>query len=117
MSFCTFLAQGWNAVALAALVGAAIAVIIEFWAGYQDLAAKWKQLVFLGLCLLFSFVMWLAAGWQGCAGVPDWWTVLLAALEASGIAFGAGTLLHRVVVALGLGYKSPRVGAPTREKR
>lgn len=105
MSFCDFLAQGWNAVALAALVGGIIALVIEYWPGYQDLAGKWKQLVFLGLCLGLGFALWGAARAQGCPDVPDWWTVLVAALEAAGVAFGAGTLLHRLVVALGLGYK------------
>jgi hypothetical protein len=110
MDFCTFLAQGWNAVALAALVGALIAIVIEYWPGYNDLAAKWKQLIFAGLCLGVAFAAWGIAGWQGCPNIPDWWTVLMAALQAAGVAFGAGTLIHRVVVAVGLGAK-PKVQA------
>jgi len=105
MSFCQFLSQGWNAVWLAAAVGALTAVIIEYWPAFQDIPAKWKSVVFLGLCLGLAFIMWGVAGWQGCAGLPDWWTVLMAALEAAGVALGAGTLLHRVVKVLGLGYK------------
>jgi len=50
--------------------------------------------------------MWGVAGWQSCPDLPDWFTVLQAALQAGGLAFGTGTLIHQVVKALGLGYKA-----------
>lgn len=105
MSFCDFLAQGWNAVWLAAAVGTLTAIIIEYWPAFQNIPDKWKQPIFAAMCLALAFSMWGGAGWQGCAGLPDWWLVLQAALEAGGLAFGAGTMIHRLVVALGLGYK------------
>lgn len=107
MSFCAFLAQGWNPVWLAAAVGAVLALIIEYWPAFQNIPARWKPVVFLGCCLALAFAGWGMALWQKCAGVPDWWTVLQAALQAAGLSFGAGTLFHRLVRALGLGYQPP----------
>jgi hypothetical protein len=106
VSFCEFLAQGWNATALAALAGAVIAIIIEYFPAFQDLPPRTRQLVYMGLCVLGGGGMWGIALWQGCPAVPDWWTVVQAIVRAWGIAFGVGTGLHAVIVALGLGYKA-----------
>ncbi len=110
MSFCQFLSQGWSAERLAIIVGVIVAIVIEYWPAYQDLPAKWKQLVFAGICLVWAFASWGIALWQGCPDVPDWWIVLQAVIAAAGLAFGAGTLIHRLIVALGLGYKPKEAG-------
>jgi len=98
MSFCEFLSQGWAAESLAALVGVILAIIIEYWPAYEELPARTKQLVYMGLCVLVGFGTWGVALAYGCPAA-DWWTVLQAVWGA-GMAFFAGTAAHRVHVAL-----------------
>ncbi len=101
--FCEFLAQGWNEAGIGAGLAALVALIIEYFPGFQEWPAKKKQLVYLGICLGLGFGSWGIAMVAGCVELPNWWTVLVAAWQAfrNGIvAFGAGTVVHAIHAAL-----------------
>lgn len=88
MSFCDFLAQAWLGPSLAALAG----VLLSFLQEYLPIApwpAKFKRLLFLGLCVVVCVGAWLLAPVAGCAR-PDWPALIMAILAA----FGAGTVAH-----------------------
>ncbi len=101
--FCDFLSQGWNEVGVGAGLAVIVALIIEYFPGFQEWPAKKKQLVYLAICLAIGFGSWGVAIVAGCVGLPDWWAVLVAAWQAfrNGIvAFGAGTAVHALHAAL-----------------
>ncbi|MFA6134447.1 MAG: hypothetical protein WC869_10585 [Phycisphaerae bacterium] len=101
--FCEFLSQGWNEAGIGAGLAALVAIILEYLPGFGDWPAKKKQLVYLAICLGIGFGSWGAALLAGCVGLPDWWTVLVAAWQAfrnGVVAFGAGTVVHALHAAL-----------------
>jgi len=95
MNFCEFLAQGWGPASLAALVAVALAIVVEYVPAYDALQPRWKQLVYLAICIVIGFGTWGAGIAAGCS-VVDWWTVILAIAGA----FTAGTAVHRVHAAV-----------------
>lgn len=95
MELCEFLSQAWVGDGLAALVAAVIAIIVEYWPAYQDLAPRTKQLVYMALCVVIGAGTWLIAPLVGCPRA-DWWTLVQAIFAA----FFAGTLAHRVHTSL-----------------
>jgi len=90
VEYCEFLLQGWNAEGLALLVGVVIAIVIEYWPAYQSLPPKWKQLAYLGICVLLGFGTWGIALAYGCEAMANWWQVVQAIVGA----FAGGTAAH-----------------------
>jgi hypothetical protein len=79
----------------AVLAGLLISVVAEYWAGFQALDAKYKVLVYFGLCLLATFggtALAVATGaWGAWGDVREtWWPALWQGISASGV----GTLFH-----------------------
>lgn len=78
---------------IAAAIGVVLSLVIEFWPEYEQLEARQKRLVFLGLCFVIPVAATtlgvLTAGWP-LAWEPTFWHAVL----AGGIAFGGGTVAH-----------------------
>ena len=79
---------------ISVVVGVVLSFVVEYWPAYEALEAKWKRLVFFGLCLfvpvlggILSCVSNLAA-WADFAG--HWWPVLVAGWGA----FFSGSMAH-----------------------
>jgi len=89
--------DAWLQAASGPLVSAVVAVLIsfvvEYWPAYDGLAAKYKRLVYFGLCLAVPVA---AAALRGALGYAAWsfdplfWHAIWAGLSAGGI----GTLAH-----------------------
>ena len=93
MTFCDFVVGLQTATCLHGAAGVALSYLVEYWKGYENLAAQLKRLVFLGICLAIPLaaagVGILSCG-QSAAFVDTWWPALVAGLTA----FGAGTVAH-----------------------
>lgn len=77
---------------IAAAAGFVLSMLIEYLPVFQELADKWKQLVFFGLCEAVPLAatglgIWLL---QWVPTVELFWL----AIQAGYIAFGTGTVLH-----------------------
>jgi len=88
MAFCDFLAQAWVGPTLATLAGVALSFLQEY-LPVDQWPAKYKRLLFLGLCIVLCVGTWLLAPLAGCAR-PEWPALIMAILAA----FGAGTVAH-----------------------
>lgn len=79
----------------AVLAGLIISVLSEYWRNFQELDAKYKVVVYFGLCLLatltataLAIVTEVWGAWGDIRGT--WWPAIWAGIAASGI----GTLFH-----------------------
>ena len=79
---------------ISAVVGVALSFLIELWPGYENLPARWKRLVFFGLCMVIPVLAGVAACASGLAAWGDfaghWWPILVAAWAA----FFSGSMAH-----------------------
>lgn len=75
------------------VVGLLVSWLIEYVPQFEQLAARWKRLVFLGFSLLVPLAAAglgvLSAGWP-TGWDATWWPALVAGV----LAFGSGTALH-----------------------
>lgn len=78
---------------VAAAAGLALSVGVEYWRAYDNLEARWKRLIFFGLCLIIPVM---AAVLRGALGYVPWsfdpliWSAIWNGCAAGGI----GTLAH-----------------------
>lgn len=92
VDFADFLAYLVQPTGIAAAAGFVLSLLAEYLPPYQDLADKWKQIVFFGICEAVPLAatglgIWLL-GWE--ASIDLFWK----AVQAGYIAFGTGTVIH-----------------------
>jgi len=93
MSWSDFLALLYSPNGIAAAAGIVLSALVEYIPKYDNLAPKWKRLVFLGVCFIIPLC---AAGLAVLTtGAPlSWEATFWPAVLAGGIAFGGGTVAH-----------------------
>jgi len=92
----------WNAFLLAMVgpgvnsaVGFLLSFLVEYWPKYNDLAAKWKRLVFIALSFSVPLLFTALAVATGEFGTwLDWATTWWPAIVAGAASAFAGTLAH-----------------------
>ena len=79
---------------IAAIVGAVLSFIVEYWPAYASLEGKFKRLAFAAMCFIVPLLAAVAGcgmGYQPWAFERTFWP----AIYAGGlVAFGIGTLVH-----------------------
>ncbi len=78
---------------VAAVIGVVLSFVVEYWAGYGALAARYKRLVFMGLCLavpVLAALLRVAWGYVALSWDPLVWQAIL----AGGTAFLTGQITH-----------------------
>jgi hypothetical protein len=85
--------QGLSGQLVAVAVGLLLSVIVEWIPAYDGLAARYKRLIFFGLCLIVpvaaAFLRW-ALGYVSLTFDPLIWHAIWNGLGAAGV----GTLVH-----------------------
>jgi len=76
------------------VVGVLLSFLLEYWTGYQNVAAKWKRLIFGGLSLFVPLLGATLSCASGFAAWGDftghWWM----AIQSGGLAFFSGQMAH-----------------------
>lgn len=77
--------------AVTVIVGAVLSFAVDYWPAYNRMEAKWKRLVFGGLCLVIPLLSATAAAISGImpwAWEPTYWQAIVAGFSA----FTSGTV-------------------------
>jgi len=90
------------------VVGVSLSFAIDYVRQYVDLEAKWKRLVFLGICVAVPCLAALLGVWTD-GWDPSWGATFWPALQAGVLAFATGTLRQ--------GYVPSLPNAPSRQMR
>ena len=79
---------------ISVVVGVVLSFVVEYWPAYENLEAKWKRLVFFGLCLIVPVIGGVGSALSGLAAWADfeglWWPILVAGWGA----FFSGSMAH-----------------------
>jgi hypothetical protein len=79
---------------ISVVVGIILSFVVEYWPAYEQLEAKWKRLVFFGLCMIVPVLGAILSAVSGFALWADfeglWWPVLVAGWAA----FFSGSMAH-----------------------
>lgn len=93
MTLCGFLSHLGAFEGVQAALGLLYSWLIEYWQGFQNLDAKWKRLVIMGICLGVSVLSQVTAYALKCIpelGQEQIWQAILAGF----VAFGASQFAH-----------------------